>query len=433
MYSEVVSHCSNCPQCAIVNSSGRVNRPPLHPIPVERVFQIIGVDIMDLPKTNAGNKHVVVFQDFLSKYPLVFPVPDQKNSCIVKLLVEELVPHFGVPEALLSDRGTNLLSHLMKDVCKLLGIHKLTTTAYPPQCDGMVERFNRTLKTILRKHASQFGNQWDSYLPGVLWAYRNTPHDSTGEKPSFLLYGHDLRTPTEACSLPTTPSHLSDIDDYREELMVSLTSARETAAQQKYKRQYDKRATYTTTPLKTGNWVLVRFPQDETDSQDPGMAHTGSLHYLPLMSLSLKYISLRTSLSVFTSLESNHAPRTFYWYGGKRRGPGRPPKWVSAVLDTMDSAVTASSSLPGNDDDDQSRTLPSSLIPPSDSTAAHTPKCKYPLRNRRQQSGRPSGGGGGDVTGMYMTSLIFSFMYSKVLCCSHYITLHNYSIVYVIT
>ena len=157
------------------------------------------------------------------------------------------------------------------------------------------------------------------YLPGVLWAYRNTPHDSTGEKPSFILYGHDLRTPTEACYLPTTPSHLSDIDDYREELLVSFTSARETAAQviqtaqQKYKRQYDKRATYTTTPLKTGNWVLVCFPQDETGAvRKLSRPWHGPYQVTSLsMSLSLKYISLRTSLSVFTGLDSNHAPRTF--------------------------------------------------------------------------------------------------------------------------
>ena len=61
---------------------------------------------MDLPKTEAGNKHVVVFQDFL---PLVFPVPDKKAIRLARLLVEEVVPMFGVPEALLSDRGTNLL------------------------------------------------------------------------------------------------------------------------------------------------------------------------------------------------------------------------------------------------------------------------------------------------------------------------------------
>ena len=68
---------------------------------------------MDLPKTEAGNKHVVVFHDFLSKWPLVFPVPDQKARRLAKLLVEEVDPFFGVPEAFLSDRRTNLLSHLM--------------------------------------------------------------------------------------------------------------------------------------------------------------------------------------------------------------------------------------------------------------------------------------------------------------------------------
>lgn len=75
-----------------------------------------------------------------------------------------MVPLFGVPEALLFDRRTNLLSHLMQEVCQMLGVEKLNTTTYHPQCDGMVERFNRTLKTMLRKHAAQCGVQWDTYL-----------------------------------------------------------------------------------------------------------------------------------------------------------------------------------------------------------------------------------------------------------------------------
>ena len=113
MYSDVMSHCVFCPQCAIVNAAGRVNRPLLHPIPVSQPFEIIGVNIMDLPATKSGNQHVVVFQDFLTKSPLVYPVSDQKASCLARLLAEEVVPMFGVPECLLLDQGTNLLSHLM--------------------------------------------------------------------------------------------------------------------------------------------------------------------------------------------------------------------------------------------------------------------------------------------------------------------------------
>ena len=65
-----------------------------------------------------------------------------------------MLTRFGVPEAHLSNQGTNLPSYLMLDVCKLLGIKKLNTTMYHPQCDGMVERFNRTLKTMLETDIS---------------------------------------------------------------------------------------------------------------------------------------------------------------------------------------------------------------------------------------------------------------------------------------
>ncbi len=268
MYSDAIQYAQTCPECAVVSGGGRRHLPQLHPIPVQRPFQIVGVDIMDLPKTQQGNKHVLVFQDFFTKWPLVYPMPDQKASRITRLLAEEVVPFFGVPESLLSDRGTNLLSHLMLDVCKLLGIKKLNTTAYHPQCDGMVERFNRTLKTMLRKHASTFGDQWDQYLSGVLWAYRNTPHEATGEKPSFMLFGMDCRSPTEAALLPPSTVHPTDVSDYREQLMLSLSSARDSAAkciqkaQQRYKQQYDKK----TSPIEyqKGDWALVRFPHEET-------------------------------------------------------------------------------------------------------------------------------------------------------------------------
>ena len=46
---------------------------------------------------------------------MAYPMPDQKTTHIVKILVEEYIPLFGVPEALLFDRGTNLLPYLMKD------------------------------------------------------------------------------------------------------------------------------------------------------------------------------------------------------------------------------------------------------------------------------------------------------------------------------
>ena len=225
IYKDVMDFCKNCPDCAVVSGAGRKQIPPLHPIPVQRPFQIFGMDIMELPMTERGNRYVIVFQDFLTKWPLVFPAPDQKAIRIARLVAEEIVPMFGVPESLLSDRGANLLANVMTDVCSLLGITKLNTTAYHPQCNGMIERMNRTLKAMLRKHAVKFGPQWDKFLPGVLWAYRNAPHGTTKEKPSFLMFGLDLRSPTEAALLPAESLEPTDVDDYREQLILSLSSA----------------------------------------------------------------------------------------------------------------------------------------------------------------------------------------------------------------
>ena len=83
---------------------------------------------MDLPKMSSGNK-VLVFQDYFTKWPIVYAILDQKTQRIVDILVKEIIPNV---ESLLSDRGTNLLSHLMGDVCKALDITKLNMTAYHP-------------------------------------------------------------------------------------------------------------------------------------------------------------------------------------------------------------------------------------------------------------------------------------------------------------
>ena len=82
---------------------------------------------------------------------------------------------------------------------------------------------------MLHKHAARFGMQWDQFLSGVLWAYRNTPHESTGEKPSFLLFGIDCRSPSEAAICLPNQLEPGAVEDYREQLMLNLSSARELA------------------------------------------------------------------------------------------------------------------------------------------------------------------------------------------------------------
>ena len=125
--------------------------------PCSKCFRFKGLISWNYP-LHRGNCYLIVFQDFLTKWPFVFAAPDQKAIRTVRLLAEEIVPVIGVPDALLSGHGTNLLFHLMQDVCQLLGVTKLNTTAYHPQYDGMIERLNQTLKSMIRKHVTKLGN-----------------------------------------------------------------------------------------------------------------------------------------------------------------------------------------------------------------------------------------------------------------------------------
>lgn len=72
MYSSVIQFCKACPECAIATGGSRPGRPPFSPIPVQRSFQIVWVDLMELPLTTQGNKYVLVFQDLFTKWPMVY-------------------------------------------------------------------------------------------------------------------------------------------------------------------------------------------------------------------------------------------------------------------------------------------------------------------------------------------------------------------------
>ena len=90
---------------------------------------------------------------------------------------------------IITDQGPNFEANLLKELCKFLKIEKLRTTAYHPQCNGEVERQNRTLKSILAKYVNSNHTDWDLYLNSTLFANNTAVHSSTGKSPYEILFG----------------------------------------------------------------------------------------------------------------------------------------------------------------------------------------------------------------------------------------------------
>ena len=150
-----------------------------------------------LPETARGNRHLLVIMDYFTKWCEAFPTPDQKASTVAEILVTRVFSRFGPPLILHSDQGRNFESNLMHEISRLMGIHKSRTTAYHPQCDGLVERQNRTIQSILSSFVSQHKDDWDNWVSLAVYAYNTSSHESTGYSPYEMVFGRDPRTPLE--------------------------------------------------------------------------------------------------------------------------------------------------------------------------------------------------------------------------------------------
>ena len=198
------------------------------------------------------------------KWTEAFAVPTIGADVVARLLVEEILPRYGPPRTLLCDRGSNFLSTLVKEVCRLLNTKKLNTTACHPQTDGLVERFNNTLAESISRYVSTDQKDWDNYIPFILFAYRVSPQASTGDSYFYLLYGREPRLPPDVSLLPLD-NVSSSVAEHRSRIVNQLEVAQAIArtniqrAQQQMKAQYDKAAV--DAPFEVGQRVWVFTPK----------------------------------------------------------------------------------------------------------------------------------------------------------------------------
>ena len=82
MRADVRRFCRGCISCVSRKGPGRAVRPPLHPIPVKKPFHRIAVDVLTMPLTSRGNRYMVVFMDYFTKWAKAFTVPDQQAPTI---------------------------------------------------------------------------------------------------------------------------------------------------------------------------------------------------------------------------------------------------------------------------------------------------------------------------------------------------------------
>ena len=186
-----------------VCSRRKMSRPKRQGVPrfilCSYPFEMVSIDLLGpLPVTLSGNKYLLTILDCFSRWPIVVPLPDTSAPTVALALFQRLLTMHGRPTRILSDRGRQLISEAVKQLCATWDIKKIETTGYQPQ-SVPVERFHRYLNSALTALHGRFGVNWDAYVDAVAFTYRVSVNESTGCSPfttQVAYRGIDLKSST---------------------------------------------------------------------------------------------------------------------------------------------------------------------------------------------------------------------------------------------
>ena len=166
--------------------------------PASNRFEVVHIDIVGpLPAVTIPGetypsplRYVLTCIDRSTRWIEAIPIPNLMAQTIAHAFLQGWISRFGVPLYVCTDRGSQFESELFAELARFIGFHRLRTTAYHPQSNGIIERCHRTLKTAVKARKQH----WITALPIVLLGIRSLPN-SSGYSPFTAVTGSMLLAP----------------------------------------------------------------------------------------------------------------------------------------------------------------------------------------------------------------------------------------------
>ena len=145
-----------------------------------------------------GNqKWLLVRIDYFTKWVEAEPLSNIRDVDVKKFVWKNIVTQFGIPHMLIFDNGLQFDSKAYRKYCCELGIRNIYSTPTYPQGNGRDEAVNKVIVSGLKKRLDEVKGRWVKELLHVLWTYRTTPRQSTGEMPFSITYRSKALIPLE--------------------------------------------------------------------------------------------------------------------------------------------------------------------------------------------------------------------------------------------
>ena len=190
VFRDVANHCRTCEICQRAQGKRYGARAEMIPLPlIEKPFQRIAMDIIrPLPRSNNGNKYILTICDYATRYPEAIPIPNTEATTIAKELVS-VFARVGIPDEILTDQGSNLMSSLLQEMYFMLNISRLRTFPYHPQTDGLTERLNGTPLSRRLENSQQVIRRTEM---STFLTYSLHTKKSLKSRPGFLLLSSSM-------------------------------------------------------------------------------------------------------------------------------------------------------------------------------------------------------------------------------------------------
>jgi transposase InsO family protein len=185
-----------CACCQVCNAYHRGNPPKqahLRPIVLGGVCERWSIDLCGPFVSSEGKTYICTCIDPFSKYCVNVAIRNKEASTVARVIFEHLITTWGLCEEVLSDQGPEFCNGLANELYKLLGIHKIRTSAYTPKSNGCCEKAHQVLNKLLAKVVSESQRDWARWLPYATFCYNATPNASTGFAPHFIMTGQEPR------------------------------------------------------------------------------------------------------------------------------------------------------------------------------------------------------------------------------------------------
>ena len=266
MQQQVKNHVAACDRCQRFEGKNKV--APLVPIHATAPLDLVHLDYTTCetsggtqPTSKPGN--ILCIVDHFTRFVVAVNTPSQTAAVTAKAFYDHFIAVFGAPRRIVSDQGGSFTGDVIASLCDTFGISRTTTSAYHPQTNGQVERWNQTLLRMVGKLAADEKYNWKNHLSELAQAYNSTRCSVTGYSPHFLMFGRRPRLPVDV-QFPTIrnsditirlPEYIASL---REHFRLAYDEARLHSNQEaaRHKRRYDSRAT--ATRLEPGDRVLKK-------------------------------------------------------------------------------------------------------------------------------------------------------------------------------